>query len=140
VKEREGISIAAQKKGILSNITHGLRLASERVIDVMPTASTKDALIGVGILTEKMQLLSGEVTSRVEHVEKIDMSQEAWEAEILSKLPAADVREIEAPGIHLEAGKFPTKKLTNGSSENGAQNGPEPAGEGAVMVLKEAAA
>src|SRR5882724_11709350 len=42
VKERENISIAAQKKVVLSNITHGLRLASDRVIEMLPTASTKD--------------------------------------------------------------------------------------------------
>src|SRR2546426_12256502 len=50
VKARENISIAAEKKTVLSNITHGLRLASERVIELMPTASTRDSLIGVGIL------------------------------------------------------------------------------------------
>src|SRR5215471_11441878 len=44
VKEREKISIAAEKKTVLKNITHGLRLASERVIDLMPSASARDAL------------------------------------------------------------------------------------------------
>ena len=46
----------------MSNIAHGMRLASERVIELMPEASAKDALIGVGILGDKMALLSGEPT------------------------------------------------------------------------------
>jgi hypothetical protein len=73
VKERENIAIAAQKRTLLSNITHGARLASERVLEMMPTASAKDALLGVGILTDKMQLLSGEATGRVEEVHRVDL-------------------------------------------------------------------
>jgi hypothetical protein len=64
VASREGIAIATVKKEVLANITHGLRLASERVIELMPEASARDALIGVGILGEKMQLLQGEPTAR----------------------------------------------------------------------------
>src|SRR5436190_15338721 len=52
VKERENIAIAAQKRTLLSNITHGLRLASERVIEVLLTASAKDDWLGVGNLTD----------------------------------------------------------------------------------------
>lgn len=68
VKAREQISIAHCKKEVLANLTHGLRLASERVIELMPTANTRDALIGCGILGEKMMLLSGDVTARIETV------------------------------------------------------------------------
>lgn len=66
VADRERIPIATQKKQVLSNITHGLRLASERVIELMPEASARDALIGVGILGEKMQLLGGDATARID--------------------------------------------------------------------------
>jgi hypothetical protein len=76
VKEREGISIAAQKKTVLSNITHGLRLASERVIELMPEASTRDALIGVGILGEKMQLLSEGATQRIDITSHVNIQEE----------------------------------------------------------------
>lgn len=75
VKEREKISIAHEKKNVLASITHGLRLASERVIELMPTASTRDSLIGVGILGEKMQLLGGDATSRVDVTHKIDLTE-----------------------------------------------------------------
>lgn len=66
VKARENISIAAEKKNVLASITHGLRLASERVIELMPNASARDSLIGVGILGEKMQLLGGDATQRID--------------------------------------------------------------------------
>ena len=72
VKERENISIAQEKKTVLANITHGLRLASERVIELMPEAPVRDALIGVGILGEKMQLLDGEPTARINTNQHID--------------------------------------------------------------------
>ena len=60
VKERENVSIAAEKKTVLKNIAHGLRLAPERVTQLMPEASAKDALIGVGIFGDKMALLGDE--------------------------------------------------------------------------------
>jgi hypothetical protein len=82
VKERENISIAAQKKAVLSNITYGLRLASERVIELMPEASARDALIGVGILGEKMQLLSGDATARLD----VDLNHRFDVGEELRKL------------------------------------------------------
>jgi transposase-like protein len=66
VAARENIPIATVKKEVLANIAHGMRLASERVIELMPEASAKDALIGVGILGDKMALLSGEPTARIE--------------------------------------------------------------------------
>ncbi len=70
IAAREKIPIAQVKKEVLANITHGLRLASERVIELMPEASARDALIGVGILGEKMQLLGGDPTSH--HEIKLD--------------------------------------------------------------------
>ena len=73
VASREGIAIATVKKEVLSNIAHGMRLASERVIELMPEASAKDALIGVGILGDKMALLSGEPTARIEINEHFDI-------------------------------------------------------------------
>jgi hypothetical protein len=89
VAAREQISIATVKKQVLSNITHGLRLASDRVIEMMPTASTRDALIGVGILGEKMQLLGGDVTARIDIGPKIDLGEK------IRKLHEAIVARVE---------------------------------------------
>ncbi len=66
VSAREGIPMAAHKKVILRNITHGLRMASERLIEEIPRGSLRDTTIAVGVLSEKMQLLSGEATARIE--------------------------------------------------------------------------
>jgi transposase-like protein len=74
VASREKIAIATVKKEVLSNIAHGMRLASERVIELMPEASARDALLGVGILGDKMALLSGEPTLRIDHGPPFDMN------------------------------------------------------------------
>ena len=50
--------MAARKKEHLRSISHGLRLCTERVIEMAPEMTGHDALIGVGILSEKMHLLS----------------------------------------------------------------------------------
>ena len=72
VCEREGIPMAARKKEILRSITHELRLCSERVIEMVPEMSGKDALIGCGILAEKMQLLSGGATMILERLDSAE--------------------------------------------------------------------
>jgi len=95
VKARENIAIATEKKTLLSNLTHGARLASERVIEMMPSASAKDALLGVGILTDKLQLLSGEVTACVEHRERIDLFSD-WPDFVRSLEKPAQAREIDS--------------------------------------------
>jgi hypothetical protein len=76
VKAREKIPINEEKLILLGNITHGLRLATERTIETMPNASTKDAVLAVGILTDRMQVLTGEATAIVEHREPRDIFKE----------------------------------------------------------------
>jgi hypothetical protein len=66
IYEKEQPNLATQKRVIFSTITRGLRLCAERVEELAPEMSAKDAIIGTGVLTEKMQLLAGEATSRVE--------------------------------------------------------------------------
>lgn len=66
--ETEKPNLVTQKRNILATITRGLRLCAERVEELAPEMSAKDAIIGTGVLTEKMQLLGGEATSRVEVV------------------------------------------------------------------------
>jgi hypothetical protein len=116
VKARENIPIALQKKSILSSITHGLRLASERVIEVMPTASPRDALIGVGILGEKMQLLSGDATARVEIAPAINFHEELrrLKREVLDKFEA--MKNAQAIEIGVE-GEFHGQKALTDTAE-----------------------
>jgi hypothetical protein len=120
VADREGISIATAKKEVLANIRHGLRLATERVIEVMPEASPRDALIGVGILAEKEALLSGAATVRVEVNQRVDIpgQLQAMLNEATEKMKLAQAREI---GLDV---KNPEQKaLMNGEQAFGADNG-----------------
>ncbi|MGI9089191.1 MAG: hypothetical protein ACR2HH_15870 [Chthoniobacterales bacterium] len=66
VAEREQIPVQQHKTIILGSIRRGLRLCAERVEECAPNATMKDALIGVGILTEKHSLLSGDATAILE--------------------------------------------------------------------------
>jgi len=66
VAEREKIPIATAKRDILRSVTRGLRMCAERVEELAPEMSARDALVGVGILGEKMQLLNGEATAFIE--------------------------------------------------------------------------
>jgi hypothetical protein len=117
VANREKIPIAHVKKQVLSNITHGLRLASERVIELMPEASPRDALIGVGILGEKMQLLGGEATARIDLTptfniqEKMQQLVEEVRAVRAGRAKVVDGKVIE---IGLEEKNFGQKTLTDG--------------------------
>jgi len=96
VAAREQIPIATVKKEVLSNVTHGLRLASERVIEMMPEASARDALVGVGILGEKMELLGGGVTARIDIGPRTDLGEKMMElAEELRAMRAKRATVIE---------------------------------------------
>jgi hypothetical protein len=68
VRARENVAIATLKKEILADLVHLSKLSAERAIELMPGASCKDSLIGLGIAVDKLQLLSGDATTRVEHV------------------------------------------------------------------------
>lgn len=82
IESRESPMMDTVKKGILRTITHGLRLCAERAVDMAPEMSAKDALIGVGILSEKMQLLGGNATAIIEHVGRAEDIYEAFRAKV----------------------------------------------------------
>lgn len=70
VREREGISIEQDKKELLKDLRRASRLGVEKVIELLPeTKAAKDAAIVAAVMVDKMQLLSGEATARVERVE-----------------------------------------------------------------------
>jgi len=73
MQECEAPNLDTRKKVILRTVTRGLRLCAERVEELAPTMSARDALVGVGILGEKMELLSGSATQRIESVERVDV-------------------------------------------------------------------
>ena len=77
-------------------------MLTERVVELAPTMGAKDALIGVGILAEKMQLLDGEATSRMEITRPEASPVEEFER-YLQAIPEATVEEIGFGGEKVDA-------------------------------------
>ena len=91
-------------------------MCAERVEECAPTMSARDALVGVGILGEKMQLLSGEVTARIEVTSGGDIFEKmsALHAELVAM---AQAKPIEATVIESPA----EIGLTDGKAEQTAE-------------------
>lgn len=110
VQDREGFSIEHLKKELLRNVRTAARLSVERVVELVPgITSAKDAAIVAAVMVDKLQLLSGEATARVERVE---VSQDKL-TEMLAGLP------------ELEAELVP---VTGSGGSGSGQRGPAAAG------------
>jgi hypothetical protein len=91
VREREGISIEQEKKELLRDVRRAARMSVERAIELVPSInSAKDAAIVAAVMVDKMQLLSGEATTRVERVE---VNQDKL-SEMLAALPVLDAEVV----------------------------------------------
>jgi DNA-directed RNA polymerase specialized sigma24 family protein len=91
VRDREGFSIEQDKKDLLRDVRRAARLSVERAIELVPSInSAKDAAIVAAVMVDKMQLLSGEATARVERVE---VSQDKL-AEMLASLPVLEAEVV----------------------------------------------
>lgn len=93
VREREKIPVEQVKVRIKANIREALLASSERVMELAPTMSARDAVIAVGVLSEKMQLLDGEATAIVGTVG--DKVRHADFNDLVESLPAADAHVVE---------------------------------------------
>jgi hypothetical protein len=111
IREREAIPIDEQKKILLKNFAHGALVATERVIEELPTASVKDATLAAGVFCDKMQVLSGDVTARisVEHDQPRISNLEQFEQFIAGLEKKIDARVI-------ETNDAPAASLTNGET------------------------
>ena len=97
VRDREGFSIEQDKKDLLRDVRRAARLSVERAIELVPgIQSAKDAAIVAAVMIDKMQLLSGEATARVERVE---VSQDKL-AEMLASLPVLEAEVVPVTGPH----------------------------------------
>jgi DNA-directed RNA polymerase specialized sigma24 family protein len=97
VREREGISIEQEKKELLRDVRRAARLSVERAIELVPAInSAKDAAIVAAVMVDKMQLLSGEATSRIE---KVEVSQDKL-SEMLASLPVLEAEVVPLTGLH----------------------------------------
>jgi transcriptional regulator len=100
VQEREGISIEQHKKELLRNVRTAARLSVERVVELVPSINNaKDAAIVAAVMVDKLQLLSGEATARVERVE---VSQDKL-AEMLASLPILEAEVLPLTGPSADA-------------------------------------
>jgi len=100
VQEREGISIEQHKKELLRNVRTAARLSVERVVELVPSiTNAKDAAIVAAVMVDKLQLLSGEATARVERVE---VSQDKL-AEMLASLPILEAEVLPLTGPSADA-------------------------------------
>jgi|GEM_PF-6476296 len=104
VRDREKIPIERIKESILRNVRTGLRMVTERVIELAPTMNAKESVIALGILAEKHQLLSGEATSIIGTTAG-DKLQHASFNDLIDQLPAADAEVIEMGSSSGEAGQ-----------------------------------
>jgi hypothetical protein len=100
VRDREGFSIEQDKKELLRDFRRAARLSVERAIELVPSInSAKDAAIVAAVMVDKMQLLSGEATARVERVE---VSQDKL-AEMLASLPILEAEVLPLTGPSADA-------------------------------------
>jgi len=96
VQDREGFSIEQHKKELLRNVRTAARLSVERVVELVPgITSAKDAAIVAAVMVDKLQLLSGEATARVERVE---VSQDKL-SEMLAGLPMLEAELVPVTGL-----------------------------------------
>lgn len=97
VQDREQFPIEQQKKELLKNVRTAARLSVERVVELVPSINNaKDAAIVAAVMVDKLQLLSGEATARVERVE---VSQDKL-SEMLASLPVLEAEVVQVTGPH----------------------------------------
>jgi hypothetical protein len=100
VRDREGFSIEQDKKDLLRDVRRAARLSVERAIELVPgIQNAKDAAIVAAVMIDKMQLLSGEATARVERVE---VSQDKL-SEMLASLPVLEAEVLPLTGPSADA-------------------------------------
>lgn len=97
VQDREQFPIEQQKKELLKNVRTAARLSVERVVELVPSINNaKDAAIVAAVMVDKLQLLSGEATARVERVE---VNQDKL-SEMLASLPVLEAEVLPVTGPH----------------------------------------
>jgi hypothetical protein len=68
IERAESASIAERKQGLLAKALRIADKAADRIEDQIDGANITQATVAFGVATDKAQLLSGDMTARVEHV------------------------------------------------------------------------
>jgi hypothetical protein len=100
VRLRENISVEVERSRLLDLVRGASRLCVERLTELIPSMSARDAAISAGILIEKQQLLSGEATfissAKHEQLSHVDFNT------LLESLPRATARLVPESGGVVE--------------------------------------
>lgn len=120
IREREGIPIDREKQDILNTARTVARLTAERVRELAPTMTARDASIAFGIFAEKMQLLAGEATSIIGKEETI---KHADFNALIDALPLANAHEVPSEMGYSAGGR--TQKEVTGSEDRAVEASPE---------------
>jgi hypothetical protein len=94
IAERECDNLPPAKETILAKLKTGSRLAAERVLELMPTLDGRDAVIALGILTDKMLLLSGEANVIVAKQREAPTHEDF--NQMINSLPQANAKLVNA--------------------------------------------
>jgi hypothetical protein len=80
VEKRETLSIAARKEALMVQAARIAKLAYDRVEDQIDTGPLPQAVVTAGVFTDKFQLLSGDVTARLQNfnlnIKPVDLARE----------------------------------------------------------------
>jgi hypothetical protein len=103
VRDREGSVIDTEKSKIQSNLSKFARVASERLLEEVDYIDIDKLGVPLGIVIDKMQLLAGQATSRIEHVaapaiddfNRIIDALPVVEGELVPEIGLREVKEIQ---------------------------------------------
>lgn len=102
VAAREKMSIDTLKQRIVSDIEAAIQVGAERAVEVMETIKPEQLMVGIGILIDKYQLLTGGATVRVETAEsaspRLPATFDEWLATVKSAKTGLGVGEETAKG------------------------------------------
>jgi hypothetical protein len=130
VEKREAIPIAARKEALMVQAARIAKLAYDRVEDQIEAAPLPQAVVTAGVFTDKLQLLSGDATARLENfnfnMKPVDIAAQFEKLHAAIREKAAKVeqaRKEEEASITRHQLALPGGETT---ADSGAETGLEP--------------
>jgi len=130
VEKREAVPIAARKQALMIQAARIAKLAYDRVEDQIDTAPLPQAVVTAGVFTDKLQLLSGDATARLENfnfnMKPVDLVGEWKKFHEAIGAKAEQVEQQEQASITSQQLALPDGKTV---SDSGAETGSQPSNE-----------
>src|SRR5215471_3714477 len=115
VEQREAMSIAARKEALMIQAARIAKLAYDRVEDQIDSAPLHQAVVTAGVFTDKFQLLSGDVTARLENfnfnVKPVDIAGEFQKLHDAIRAKAKQTRAEEKASITSQQLALPSGEM-----------------------------